>query len=180
MAWGWDISECVVYCLQMVEAGLFCPGAFLQTLIAHGLAPAPPTASRHPAERSDGHCRVLEQLDPQLHMPSLQDPVAPPSTPGGEAPGHSPPGSQLLCYATTRATVLERWRRRRDGGGGLRTSVSAEVRSLVHERHHVSDPYPAVEMKTRHASRCCTPPEQQSPGACLATQIAICQAHRLC
>ena len=138
MAWGWHISHCVMCGLQMVEAGLFCPGAFLQTLIAHGLAPAPPPTSRHPAERSDGRCRVLEQLDPQLHMPSLQDPVAPPGTPGGEPPGPSPPGSQLLCYANTRAAFLER--RRRDGGGGLRTSVSVEVRSLVHEGHHFSDP----------------------------------------
>ena len=118
--------------LQMVEAGLFCPSAFLQTLIAHGLAPAPPTPSRHSAERSDSQCRVLEQLDPQLHMPSLQDPVAPPSTPGGEAHGCSPPGSQVQCYAYTRAAVLERWQRRRDGGGSLRTSISAEVLASQH------------------------------------------------
>ena len=59
--------------LQVIVAGLFCPGAYINRLIAHGIF-------QKENERAAVHLAILQQLDPDLNMPTLQinfDPATP-------------------------------------------------------------------------------------------------------
>lgn len=95
---------------QVAEAGLFCPAAYVQQLIARGWAPPSPNATPELTARATFHLSVLEQLHPDLRLPSLDD-APDPSTPGDDGPPPSCISSPALRrFAGTRAMVLERWR----------------------------------------------------------------------
>lgn len=106
----------------MTAASLFCPEAYIKTLVARGLAPPQPHGDRRNLDRGNWHCSVLEQLDPLLPMPTLQD-VTLPQTPGNDAA--SPPSwsHQMRLYCSTREVVLEKWK-----GARAQRAVSEEVR----------------------------------------------------
>jgi len=93
--------------MQLTEAGVFCPGAYLRMLIARGKLPASPTAGPAAAAVARLHAEILLELHPDLAAPLLREPPQP-STPGGEEMGTPGPGwnAPLLLYAHTREALL--------------------------------------------------------------------------
>lgn len=92
--------------VSLVEAGLFCPAAYLQKLIADGTLRISNGVSAAPLRLVLLHRRVLRHLHPSLDMPTLRT-LPPAVTAPGAAPSPPPDEAAVAAAAAVRKSRYE-------------------------------------------------------------------------